>query len=86
MKPPEPLGETTYTYDALGRVETVEDGRGITTVYGYDSRDRVREVSSTNFTVTYSYDGDGDATSRTDVSGTTKWDYDKLNRESVRTL
>ncbi|WP_385645524.1 RHS repeat-associated core domain-containing protein [Streptomyces sp. SudanB91_2054] len=86
VKPPAPLGETTYTYDALGRVETVEDGRGITTVYGYDSRDRVREVSSTNFTVTYSYDGDGNVTSRTDASGTTKWDYDKLNRESVRTL
>ncbi|WP_217131449.1 RHS repeat-associated core domain-containing protein [Streptomyces sp. AC558_RSS880] len=86
VKPPAPLGETTYTYDALGRVETVEDGRGITTVYGYDSRDRVREVSSTNFTITYSYDGDGNVKSRTDASGTTKWDYDKLNRESVRTL
>ncbi|MFC8870227.1 RHS repeat-associated core domain-containing protein [Streptomyces sp. NPDC057148] len=86
VKPPAPLGETTYTYDALGRVETVKDGRGITTVYAYDSRDRVREVSSTNFTVTYTYDGDGNVKSRTDASGTTKWDYDKLNRESVRTL
>ncbi|WP_238698250.1 hypothetical protein [Streptomyces sp. E5N91] len=86
VKPPAPLGETTCTYDALGRVATVEDGRGITTVYGYDSRDRVREVSSTNFTVTYSYDGDGNVRSRTDASGTTKWDYDDLNRESVRTL
>lgn len=79
-------GETTYTYDALGRVETVEDGRGITTVYGYDSRDRVREVSSTNFTVTYTYDGDGNVTTRSDASGFTKWKYDELNRESVRTL
>ncbi|WP_079194841.1 RHS repeat-associated core domain-containing protein [Streptomyces sp. CB02400] len=86
VKPPAPLGETTYTYDALGRVETVKDGRGITTVYGYDSRDRVREVSSTNLTVTYSYDGDGNVTTRTDASGTTTWQYDKLNRESVRTL
>ncbi|EOY44885.1 hypothetical protein SLI_0166 [Streptomyces lividans 1326] len=33
---------------------TVEDGRGITTVYGYASRDRMREVSATNFPVTYS--------------------------------
>ncbi|GAA5215888.1 RHS repeat-associated core domain-containing protein [Streptomyces thinghirensis] len=86
VKPPAPLGETTYTYDALGRVETVKDGRGITTVYGYDSRDRVREVSSTNSTVTYSYDGDGNVKSRSDGSGTTKWEYDELNRESVRTL
>ncbi|MFG2690842.1 RHS repeat-associated core domain-containing protein [Streptomyces sp. NPDC048405] len=86
VKPPAPLGETTYTYDALGRVETVKDGRGITTVYGYDTRDRVREVSSTNFTVTYTYDGDGNVTTRSDASGFTKWEYDKLNRESVRTL
>ncbi len=86
VEPPAPLGETTYTYDALGRVETVEDDRGITTVYGYDTRDRVREVSSTNFTVTYTYDGDGNVTTRSDASGLTKWEYDKLNRESVRTL
>ncbi|MEW2320830.1 RHS repeat-associated core domain-containing protein [Streptomyces griseoincarnatus] len=86
VKPPAPLGETTYTYDALGRVETVKDGRGISTVYVYDTRDRVTKVSSTNSTVTFSYDGDGNLKSRTDASGTTKWDYDKLNRESVRTL
>ncbi|MFE2267495.1 hypothetical protein ACFXB2_37370 [Streptomyces griseosporeus] len=41
---------------------------------------------STNDTVTFSYDGDGNLKSRTDASGTTTWDYDKLNRESVRTL
>ncbi|WP_077801896.1 RHS repeat-associated core domain-containing protein [Streptomyces sp. JHA26] len=86
VKPPAPLGETTYTYDALGRVETVKDGRGITTVYGYDTRDRVREVSSTNSTVTYTYDGDGNVTTRTDASGTTTWEYDDLNREKRRTL
>ncbi|GAA2943046.1 RHS repeat-associated core domain-containing protein [Streptomyces erythrogriseus] len=86
VKPPAPLGETTYTYDALGRVETVKDGRGVTTVYVYDSRDRVCEVSSTNFTVTYTHDGDGNVTTRSDASGFTKWEYDKLNRESVRTL
>ncbi|MER7236360.1 RHS repeat-associated core domain-containing protein [Streptomyces olivaceus] len=86
VKPPAPLGETTYTYDALGRVETVKDGRGITTVYVYDTRDRVREVSSTNSTVTYTYDGDGNVTTRSDASGLSRWEYDKLNRESVRTL
>lgn len=86
VTPPAPLGATTYTYDALGRVETVKDGRGITTVYVYDNRDRVTKVSSTNDTVTYAYDGDGNVKSRTDASGTTTWAYDKLNRESVRTL
>ncbi|MEU1049405.1 RHS repeat-associated core domain-containing protein [Streptomyces sp. NPDC005897] len=86
VKPPAPLGETTNTYDALGRVETVTDGRGIKTVYDYDNRDRVREVSSTNSTVTYTYDGDGNVKTRTDASGTTTWEYDKLNREKRRTL
>ncbi|MFD5453498.1 RHS repeat-associated core domain-containing protein [Streptomyces olivaceus] len=86
VKPPAPLGETTYTYDALGRVETVKDGRNITTVYAYDNRDRVREVSSTNSTVTYTYDGDGNVKTRTDASGTSTWEYDKLNREKRRTL
>ncbi|MFF6879730.1 DUF6531 domain-containing protein, partial [Streptomyces sp. NPDC012474] len=86
VTPPAPLGKTTYTYDALGRVETVTDGRGIKTVYVYDNRDRVTKVSSTNATVTYSYDGDGNVRSRTDASGSTGWTYDKLNRESVRTL
>ncbi|MFI9773019.1 RHS repeat-associated core domain-containing protein [Streptomyces sp. NPDC052415] len=86
VTPPAPLGETTNTYDALGRVETVTDGRGIKTVYGYDNRDRVLKVSSTNSTVTYSYDGDGNVKTRTDASGTTSWDYDKLNREKLRTL
>ncbi|GGX13368.1 type IV secretion protein Rhs [Streptomyces lomondensis] len=86
VTPPAPLGKTEYTYDALGRVETVTDGRGVKTLYTYDNRDRVTKVSSTNATVTYSYDGDGNVKSRTDASGTTGWDYDKLNRESIRTL
>ncbi|QEU89390.1 RHS repeat-associated core domain-containing protein [Streptomyces viridosporus] len=86
VTPPAPLGRTEYTHDALGRVETVTDGRGIRTVYTYDTRDRVKKVSSTNATVTFDYDGDGNLKSRTDASGTTGWDYDELNREKVRTL
>lgn len=84
--PPAPMGATTYTYDALGRPETVTDGRGIKSVYAYDSRDRVTQISSPNSTVRYTWDGDGNQTSRTDASGTTRWDFDGLNRESVRTL
>ncbi|WP_347560681.1 RHS repeat-associated core domain-containing protein [Streptomyces sp. AcH 505] len=86
VTPPTPLGKTTYTYDALGRPETVTDGRGIQSVYVYDKRDRVKTVSSTNSTVRYTYDADGNLTSRTDPTGTTAWEYDPLNRESVRTL
>ncbi|MEU9983571.1 RHS repeat-associated core domain-containing protein [Streptomyces sp. NPDC050856] len=86
VTPPAPLGTVTYTYDALGRVETVTDGRGIKSVYVYDTRDRVKQVSSTSMTVTYGYDGDGNLTNRTDASGTTSWSFDKLNREATRTL
>ncbi|MGA4798987.1 RHS repeat-associated core domain-containing protein [Streptomyces lavendulocolor] len=86
VTPPAPLGTVTYTHDGLGRVETVTDGRGIKSVYTYDTRDRVKQVSSTSMTVTYTYDGDGNLTSRTDASGTTIWTFDKLNRESTRTL
>ncbi|MFD7242355.1 RHS repeat-associated core domain-containing protein [Streptomyces massasporeus] len=84
--PPAPLGATTYTYDAQGRPETVTDGRGIKTVYQYDKRDRVVLVSSTNATVRYYYDGDGNLRQRDDSTGVTKYEFDPLSRETVRTL
>ncbi|MFB7931965.1 RHS repeat-associated core domain-containing protein [Streptomyces sp. NPDC056039] len=86
VTPPAPLGSTTYTYDALGRPETVTDGRGIKSVYTYDNRDRITQVSSTNDTVRYYYDGDGNLRQRDDGTGTTKYEFDPLSRESVRTL
>ncbi|MFJ8938802.1 RHS repeat-associated core domain-containing protein [Streptomyces sp. NPDC102365] len=86
VTPPAPLGKTTYTYDELGRTETVKDARGITTVYTYDHRDRITTVSSTNDTVRYWYDGDGNLTQRTDGTGTIKYTFDPLQRETLRTL
>ncbi|MFJ9720933.1 RHS repeat-associated core domain-containing protein [Streptomyces sp. NPDC101213] len=86
VTPPAPLGKTTYTYDALGRTETVTDGRGIKTVYVYDNRDRITTVSSTNDTVRYWYDGDGNLTQRSDGTGTVKYQFDPLQRETIRTL
>ncbi len=85
-KPPAPLDKTTYTYDDLGRTETVTDARGIKTVYAYDSLDRIKTVSSTNDTVRYWYDGDGNLTQRSDGTGTIKYDFDPLQRETVRHL
>uniref|UniRef100_UPI00099D38FA RHS repeat-associated core domain-containing protein n=1 Tax=Streptomyces aureocirculatus TaxID=67275 RepID=UPI00099D38FA len=85
--PPAPLKPTTYTYDALGRPETVTDGRGIKTVYEYDERDRITKVtSSSKATVVYSYDGDGNLTQRSDGTGVIKYAFDPLSRETVRTL
>ncbi|GAA3143437.1 RHS repeat-associated core domain-containing protein [Streptomyces rectiviolaceus] len=86
VTPPGPLGETTYTYDHLGRAETAVDGRGIKSVFVYDNRDRITKVSTTNTTVTYAYDGDGNLKQRSDSTGVTKYDFDPLSRETVRTL
>ncbi|WP_406011206.1 DUF6531 domain-containing protein [Streptomyces sp. NBC_00637] len=86
VTPPAPLGKTTFTYDALGRTETVTDARGIKTVYVYDNRDRIKTVSSTNDTVSYWYDGDGNLTQRSDGTGTITYKFDPLQRETIRTL
>ncbi|MEV7192679.1 RHS repeat-associated core domain-containing protein [Streptomyces sp. NPDC093510] len=86
VTPPDPQGATTYTYDSAGRPETAVDGRGIKTVFVHDNRDRIKKVSSTHMTVTYEYDGDGNLKQRSDATGVTKYDFDPLSRETIRTL
>ncbi|WP_434100830.1 RHS repeat-associated core domain-containing protein [Streptomyces pharetrae] len=84
VTPPAPLGETTYTYDALGRVETAVDGRGIKTVYTYDTRDRVKKVSSTYMTVSYDYNNNDKRTKTLYPGGTTQsFTIDKNGRPSA---
>ncbi|MET9115603.1 RHS repeat-associated core domain-containing protein [Streptomyces longwoodensis] len=87
VTPPAPLGRTTYTYDALGRTASTTDGRGVRTVYTYDRRDRVVGVTATGSAdVTYAYDGDGNLVGRTDATGTQRYQFDALSRETIRTL
>ncbi|MEK9523414.1 DUF6531 domain-containing protein [Streptomyces venezuelae] len=87
VTPPAPLGVTRYTYDDLGRPATAKDARGVTTLYTYDHRDRITKVDTSGYaTVTYSYDGDGNLTQRSDGTGVTAYDFDPLSRETVRTL
>ncbi|MFF8278858.1 RHS repeat-associated core domain-containing protein [Streptomyces lateritius] len=87
VTPPAPLGITTYMYDELGRPTSVRDGRGVTTLYTYDHRDRIIKVDTSGYaTVTYSYDGDGNLTQRSDGTGVTAYAFDPLSRETVRTL
>ncbi|MFD3440191.1 RHS repeat-associated core domain-containing protein [Streptomyces sp. NPDC058685] len=87
VTPPAPLGQTTFSYDELGRPTTVKDGRGVTTLYEYDHRDRVTKVDTSGYaTVTYSYDGDGNLKQRSDRTGVIAYDFDPLSRETIRTL
>jgi RHS repeat-associated protein len=89
---PAPLSAINYTYDAASRVVTATDGRGDTAYYSYDNDDRTTQISysatscPTASCVTYSYDGDGNRTSRVDASGTTSYVYDRLNRPTSKTL
>jgi RHS repeat-associated protein len=59
---------TSYTYDAMDRVTQI--------LYGGDTAC----VPSSGNCITYTYDADGNVTSRTDNTGTTTYTYDALNR------
>ncbi|MFC0057299.1 RHS repeat-associated core domain-containing protein [Streptomyces actinomycinicus] len=87
VTPPAPLDRTTYTYDDLGRPKSVTDARGVTVSYTYDNLDRIRTVTSpSTVKVEYFYDGDGNLVQRSDGTGTVKYDFDPLQRETVRHL
>jgi RHS repeat-associated protein len=84
---PAPLGDLTYTYDALSRVDTVRDGRGQVTNYDYDPLDRVDLITyHDGSTIDYVYDANGNLKTLIDNTGTTNFDYDKLNRLTQETL
>ena len=93
ITPPSPLGATELTYDAIDRVKTVKDGRGITATYTYDGEDRVTKVEySDGSSVSFEYDADGNTIKRTDAAGfgepytgVTSYEYDKLNRPTLET-
>ncbi|WP_343244971.1 RHS repeat-associated core domain-containing protein [Streptomyces sp. SID14478] len=78
--------DITYTYDALGRTDTVTDGRGIKTVYTYDKRDRLKTQTSDGKTTTFVYDADGNIKTRTSPTGTSTYTYDEQSRERTRSL
>ncbi|MET9137568.1 RHS repeat-associated core domain-containing protein [Streptomyces parvulus] len=78
--------DVTFTYDALGRTDTVTDGRGVKTVYTYDKRDRLKTQTSDGKLTTFVYDADGNIRSRTAPAGASVYTYDEQNRERTRTL
>lgn len=85
------LGTTTLTYDGLGRVATVLDGKGITHTFTYDNMDRVvkDQVNASSY-VAYTWDAVGNLKQRKEVQGatlkTTDYGYDALNRRTSETF
>jgi RHS repeat-associated protein len=89
-------GTTRYTYDDIGQLTGVTYPDGKTEVYAYDAAgNRISVMQngvSTAYTTnnmnqyaqvggtTYLYDADGNMTSKSDASGTTKYGYDAENR------
>lgn len=92
---PGPHGTVTYTYDALSRVKTMTDGRGVRTTYTYDALDHVTQVvydddptdavsgPTQTATVQWTYDQVGNLLGMDDPSGHTTFAYDELNRRTV---
>ena len=74
-----PDGVVSYTYDALGRRETMTDESGLTT-WGYDSVGRVESVSAPAGDVSYSYWADGQRRTITQPEGTVSYAYDPVGR------
>src|SRR5215467_8235463 len=80
------LATHTYTYDAFGRLLTINDGVSREATFGYDNDGRVTSISFNDgsITVGYTYDGSGNLIQRTDGSGTTTYTYDLANRLLTR--
>ncbi len=79
-----PLGKKTLKeYNAAGSLVKLTDPKGRTTTYTYDPASRLTEVSYSSgnpATIKYEYNKDGDRTKMTDGTGTTKYEYDQLDR------
>jgi RHS repeat-associated protein len=95
ISPPSPLGGSTITTDSLGRIASVIDGKGQKTSFTYDKADRITQILYNGTTscdaqhatcIQYSYDKDGNLTSRVSNIGTTTYVYDNLGRLTDKNL
>lgn len=94
ITPPSPLGATTLVVDSLSRISSVTDGKSQKTTYSYDGLDRVTQIlyagattcSSHSTCTSFTYDADGNLTSRIDATGTTGFAYDTMNRLTTKAL
>ncbi|TQN27703.1 RHS repeat-associated protein [Haloactinospora alba] len=75
---PDPLGTTSFTYDALSRVTSVTDGNGTTLEYAYDKLDRVVEiVHDGDIRQSTEYNPNGDVTATHTPQATVAHAYNK---------
>ncbi len=81
---------TTYTYNALGNMVTMTDGRGSTTDYGYDASGRMSTITDAlGNSTTYEYDALGRRISQSERGTGTMptlvaWTYDAAGRVHQR--
>ncbi len=70
--------ETIFTYDIMGNIKTVTNGRGLTTEYTYDLLNRLRTVTEASVrTVSYDHDSHGNTVEVTHPTGLkTSYVYD----------
>ncbi|MCP2242359.1 RHS repeat-associated core domain-containing protein [Lentzea aerocolonigenes] len=78
--PPAPAKPTTFTYDALSRIDSMTDGNGKKIVYSYDKLDRVTTITH-NGTVLQSnaFDANGNLTRTQTADATRVFEYDPRN-------
>jgi RHS repeat-associated protein len=94
VTPPAPIHSTSLSLDSLSRIVGVTDGNANVTSISYDKEDHVTQIlyggattCSTYTTCTqFTYDSDGNLTSRIDSTGTTSFYYDALNRLITKVL
>ncbi|HEV8535001.1 MAG TPA: HNH/ENDO VII family nuclease [Candidatus Limnocylindria bacterium] len=80
----DPLGTTTYAYDALRRPTAVTDPSGRTVAYGYDANGlRTALTYPDGRTATYAYDALDRLTAVTFHGGTTRYTYDAVGNATT---
>jgi RHS repeat-associated protein len=82
----DPLGHTSYDYDAADNLVEIVDAEGSSTRYEHDAHDRrVAVVRADGSREESAYDASGNRIARVDPKGQlTEWEYDALGREVSR--
>ena len=74
------IGTLGYSYNEIGLLMEVINGRGQKTTYQYDDAGRLHSFTDPEGSVIYTYDANGNLLTTTDNTGTITREYDSLNR------